>query len=181
MTLSFMAADRTRDPSRRDMPLPHAPQDHWRRPYRIGPWRVGISAVTLLLASFILMSAMIIALAGQREGGLATLILAVLAIAFALRLLRVGIWVSPRGLRQVNLLMTRTLKWRDVTRVRTAQQPVRWLSMPRTVQGEALEIERRRGEPLRTLLTTHSADFLGRYEAFDRAADVIEAWAAEHR
>ncbi len=32
------------------------------------------------------------------------------------------------------------------------------------------------------LLTSHNADFLGRDQlAFDRAADTVEAWAAEYR
>jgi hypothetical protein len=48
------------------------------------------------------------------------------------------------------------------------------------VQGQAVEIEPHRGEALRPLVTDHSADFLGRPHAFDRAADVLEAWAAEH-
>ena len=180
MPLPFLTADRAPD-APRDRPLPHAPQDHWRRPYRPGSWRVGIAALILLLSSYMLMSAMIIAVAGTLSGASATLVIAVLTIAVALRILRIGIWVSPRGLRQVNLLTTSTLRWREVSRVSTVQQPVKWLGLPRTVQGQALLIERRRGGPLRTLLTDHNSDFLGRPEAFDRAADVIEAWAAQHR
>lgn len=180
MPLPFLTADRAPD-APRGVPLPHVPQDHWRRPYRPGPWRVGIAALLLLLASYILMSAMIVALAGTRSGAGFTLALAVGVIAFALRLLRIGIWVSPRGLRQVNLLRTTTLRWREVARVSTVQQPVKWLGLPRTVQGQALLIERRRGRPLRTLLTDRNSDFLSRREAFDRAADVIEAWADQHR
>ncbi len=30
------------------------------------------------------------------------------------------------------------------------------------------------------LLTDHNADFLSRVEAFDRAADTVEAWEAEY-
>jgi hypothetical protein len=67
--------------------------------------------------------------------------------------------------------------------VRTVQQPVRWLGLPRTVQGQALLLERRGrtadGAPL--LMSTHNLDFLGRTEAFDRAADSVEAWADEYR
>ncbi|MDT0310335.1 PH domain-containing protein [Streptomyces sp. DSM 44917] len=181
MPLPFLAADRDSPGSPPDRPLPHyGADDHWRRPYRPGPWRVAISALTLLIAAYLLLSALIIALAGAPAGATVTLTTAALAIAFALRLLRIGVWVSPRGLRRVGMLRTRTLRWREIARVRTVQQPVQWLSLPRSVQGQALQIERRRGEPLRVLLTTHSADFLGRPEAFDRAADVLEAWAAEH-
>ncbi|WP_103502191.1 MULTISPECIES: hypothetical protein [Streptomyces] len=180
MPLPFLTADRAPDAPRGEA-LPHAAQDHWRRPYRPGSMRVGIAAVLLLLASYILFSALIIALAGTPAGASATVGLAALTIVFALRLLRIGVWVSPRGLRQVSLLTTRTVRWRDVGRVSTVQQPVRWVGLPRTVQGQALLIERRRGEPLRTLLTDHNSDFLRRPDAFERAADLIEAWAAEHR
>jgi hypothetical protein len=181
--LPFLAADR--DPAASPSqppgdPLPHPSHDFWRRPYRPGPWRVAIAALTLLIASYLLISAMIIAVAGTVPAAGATVLAAALTIALALRLLRMGIWVSPRGLRRVGLLFTRTLRWREVERISTVQQPVKWLGLPRSVQGQALQIERRRGEPLRTLLTDHNSDFLGRPEAFDRAADVLEAWAAEH-
>jgi hypothetical protein len=177
--LHFLAADR--DPAAaQHASLPHNAPDAWRRPYRPGPWRVAVAALTLLIAAYLLISAGIIAVAGTVSGGGATLAAAVLTIAFALRILRMGIWVCSRGLRRVGLLTTRTLRWREISRVSTVQQPVKWLGLPRSVQGQAVHIERRRGEPLRTLLTDHSADFLGRPEAFEQAADVLEAWAAEH-
>ncbi|OEV03607.1 hypothetical protein K378_03697 [Streptomyces sp. Amel2xB2] len=163
-------------------PLPHDVREHWRRPYRPGPWRVGGAAVLLLLASYMLFSALIIALAGSVTGALVCLVAALAVIALALRLLRVGVWVSAYGLRRVGLLTTVTLGWHEVAAVRTVQQPVRWLGLPRTVQGQALDVVRAGdGEALRTLLTDHNADFLARPEAFDRAADVIETWAAESR
>jgi hypothetical protein len=106
--------------------------------------------------------------------------LCVLLITVALRLLRVGVWVSKHGLRQSGLCYTVTLKWSEIAAVRTVQQPVKWLGLPRTLQGQALSVVRaRNGEPLRVLLTDRSADFLTRREAFERAADIIEAWAAE--
>ena len=66
--------------------------------------------------------------------------------------------------------------------MRTVQQPVRWLGLPRTVQGQALVLvsgDRSGAEPTQ-LLTTHNADFLGRPDAFDRAADGVEVWADEY-
>ncbi|RBM05094.1 hypothetical protein DEH69_29020 [Streptomyces sp. PT12] len=181
MPLNFLAADRDSAGPLSETALPHAGPDSWRRPYRPGPWRVGAAAVTLLIAAYLLISALIIVLAGSPTGAVATLVAAAVVIAFALRLLRMGIWVSARGLRRVGLLWTQTVRWREVSRVSTVQQPVKWLGLPRSVQGQALQVERRRGEALRTLLTDHNADFLARPEAFDRAADVLEAWAAEHR
>ncbi|MEU9122088.1 hypothetical protein AB0C96_19860 [Streptomyces sp. NPDC048506] len=181
MPLTFLTADRDLDDrAAESAALPHDEPDHWRRPYRPGPWRVGAAAVFLLLASFVLLSAMIIALAGSLPGALAVAAIGALVIALALRLLRVGIWVSAQGLRQVNLLQTTTEPWSTVASVRTRQQPVRWLGLPRTVQGQALIVERRQGTPLRAVVTDHSGDFLARPEAFEQAADVLEAWAAEY-
>lgn len=184
MPLPFLTADEghagAADAS--DMPLPHDARERWRRPYRPGPWRVAGGAMLLLLASYLLFSALIIALAGAVPGAAVCAGAAALVIALALRLLRVGMWVCAYGLRQVGLLRTVTLSWGQVAAVRTVQQPVRWLGMPRTVQGQALAVVRAGdGQPLRTLLTDHNADFLARPEAFDRAADVIESWAAESR
>ncbi|QIY57896.1 hypothetical protein HEP86_29430 [Streptomyces sp. RPA4-5] len=182
MPLPFLTADRDLDTGAAETAaLPNDEPDHWRRPYRPGPWRVGAAAVLLLLASFVLLSAMIIAMAGSLPGAAACAAVGALMIALALRLLRVGLWVSAQGLRQVNLLRTATEPWRGIATVRTRQQPVRWLGLPRTVQGQALIIERTQGEPLRTLITDHNGDFLSRPEAFEQAADVLEAWAAEHR
>ncbi len=184
MPLTFLTADH--DPvapvSGRDQPLPYDERASWRRPYRPGPWRVAGAAVLLLLTSYVLISAVIIAMAGQLSGAAVFAGLAALVTVVALRMLRMGVWVSREGLRQVGLLYTVTLPWTGIATVRTAQQPVKWLGLPRTVQGQALEVVRTRaGSPLRTVLTTHNADFLNRGEAFDQAADVIEGWADESR
>ncbi|MGW7579453.1 hypothetical protein [Streptomyces sp. NPDC054765] len=184
MPLPFLTADRDLDldnPAADSAALPHDEPDHWRRPYRPGPWRVGAAAVFLLLASFVLICAMIIAMAGSPAGAAVCALVGAVLIALALRLLRVGVWVSAHGLRQVNLLRTATEPWSAIASVGTRQQPVRWLGLPRTVQGQALIVERTQGEPLRALITDHNGDFLSRPEAFERAADVLEAWAAEYR
>ncbi|MET9803695.1 hypothetical protein [Streptomyces sp. NPDC006368] len=179
MPLPFLTADRAFDTDE-DVALPFEDHDQWRRPYRPGPWRVGAAAVALLLASFVLLAAMITAFAGTAVGGLVCLGVAALVIAAALRLLRIGTWVSREGVRRVAFLRTETLPWGRVSGVRTVQQPVRLLGLPRTVvQGQALVLVRQGGEQL-TLLTDHSADFLARVEAFDRAADAVEAWSAEY-
>ncbi|WP_432139386.1 MULTISPECIES: hypothetical protein [unclassified Streptomyces] len=182
MPLPFLTADRTAEATD-DVALPYEDQDRWRRPYRPGPWRVGAAAVCLLLASFVLFAAVVIALTGTVADAGTVLVLSLAVIAGALRLLRVGVWVSARGLRHVAFLVTRTVPWDQVVDVRTVQQPVRWLGLPRTVQGQALTLVRRGRAPKDTapLLTTHNADFLARPEAFDRAADTVEAWAAEQR
>ncbi|MEU9854317.1 hypothetical protein [Streptomyces sp. NPDC047974] len=180
MPLPFLTADRAFDADADDaVALPFDDHDQWRRPYRPGPYRVGAAALALLLASFVLLAAVIIAAAGAVGGAGVTFGFAVLIILAALRLLRMGTWVSRAGVRRVGFLATRTTPWAKVSAVRTAQQPVRWLNLPRTVQGQALLLDRTAGEQL-VLLTDHNADFLSRIEAFDRAADTVEAWYAEY-
>ncbi|MFG2334506.1 hypothetical protein ACGFMM_33570 [Streptomyces sp. NPDC048604] len=178
MPLPFLTADRAFDADD-DIALPFDDHDTWRRPYRPGPWRVGAAALALLLASFVLLAAVIITATGTLAGAAVTFGLAALIIAAALRLLRVGTWVSRNGLRHVRMLSTTTVPWHTVSGLRTVQMPVRWLGLPRTVQGQALVYVRRDGEQ-QPLLTDHSADFLSRVEAFDRATDTVEAWNAEY-
>jgi len=162
-------------------PLPHAARDGWMRPYRPGPWRVAAAALALMLAAYLMFAALIMVAAGSVQGAGACLGFAVLVIACTLRLLRMGVWISGKGLRQVGFFVTVTLPWRQVGRVHTAQQPVKVLGLPRTVMGQALLISRRGGQMLRPLMTDHNADFLGRVEAFDIAADALEGWATELR
>ncbi|MEU1401356.1 hypothetical protein ABZ471_03140 [Streptomyces sp. NPDC005728] len=182
MPLPFLTADRTFDAAS-ESPLPYDDLERWRRPYRPGPWRVGGAALGLLLSSFVLFAAVLIALTGKVSSAGVVFGLALAVIVSALRMLRMGVWVSAHGMRQVGFLQTRTVPWARVLSVRTAQQPVRWLGLPRTVQGQALALVRKDRAPEDTppLLTTHGLDFLNRPVAFDRAADTVEAWAAEYR
>ncbi|MCX3061750.1 hypothetical protein [Streptomyces beihaiensis] len=184
MPLPFLTADRDFGGSDESAStaLPFDDRDQWRRPYRPGPYRVGAAALLLLLASYVLSAAVIIALARDVPAAALCGGLAVVIIAVAVRALRMGTWVNSRGLRHVAFFSTQTVDWGRVTSARTVQQPVRWLGLPRTVQGQALVLVRRdRQDEQTTLLTTHNADFLGRFEAFDRAADSVEAWADEYR
>ncbi|WP_327370196.1 hypothetical protein [Streptomyces sp. NBC_01217] len=181
MPLPFLTADRAFDASAEDVALPFDDHDSWRRPYRPGPWRVAAAASLLLLASFVLIAGMIIVFAGAVPGATVCLTLALVVIVCALRLLRVGAWVSRHGVRRVGFLSTTTVPWNRVAAVRTVQQPVRWLGFPRTVQGQALIVVRQGGEAMEPLLTDSNADFLARGEAFDRAADTVEAWGDEYR
>ncbi|MCF1596060.1 hypothetical protein [Streptomyces muensis] len=181
MPLPFLTADRAFETAD-DVALPFDDLDRWRRPYRPGPWRVGVAALWLLLASYVLFAAVVIALTGTVTEAAVVFGIALAIIAVALRLLRMGVWVSARGLRQVRFLVTRTVPWEQVVTVRTVQQPVRWLGLPRTVQGQALLlVQRGRAEgDMPTLMTTHNTDFLARVTAFERAADSVEVWASEN-
>ncbi|MFI5826585.1 hypothetical protein ACIA6C_04895 [Streptomyces sp. NPDC051578] len=182
MPLPFLTADGVTDADEHeDEALPHEDHDRWRRPYRPGPWRVAIAALLLLLTAFMLLATMIIAFAGAWGGAVGCLAAALAVLGATLRLLLTGVWVSRRGLRHVAFFRTRSTPWSAVDRIRTVQQPVRLLGLPRTVQGQALTVSGQDGSGLTVLLTDHNADFLTRGEAFERAADVVGAWADEYR
>ncbi|MCS0636485.1 hypothetical protein NX801_12590 [Streptomyces sp. LP05-1] len=192
MPLSFLTADRAADETPTtagltgDSALPFDDHDAWRRPYRPGPWRVGAAALALLPAAFLLLAAVGLVLTGALTAAAVSLGAALLVIAAALRLLRMGVWVSRHGVRRVGFLVARTVPWARVASMRTTQQPVRLLGLPRTVQGQALVLTERgeRAQPdggrKLVLLTDRNADFLSRVEAFDRAADTVEAWGEEY-
>lgn len=168
-------------PSPEDPEDPYDTRHRWRRPYSPGPLRVGGAAVVLLLAGYVLLSALIIALAGSWIGAGVCGAVGALLITLAVRLVRTGIWVGPQGLRQLRLLSGTTLAWSEVAGVRMVQQPVRLLGLPRTVQGQVLLVERAQGEPLPALVSNHGADFLGRPLAFAAAAYAVEDWVAEFK
>lgn len=184
MPLPFLTADGALDErgtaagTGQDGPAPRL-DERWRRPYSPGPWRVAGAALLLVLASYLLFATVIVEAAGTGSGAVAMLTAGVLVVASTVRLLRVGVWVSRQGLRVVTPLRTTTLRWEQVGAVRTAQQPVRLLMLPRTVQGQALLMRRADGTALPSLLTDHSPDFLGRPESFDVTADLIESLAEE--
>jgi hypothetical protein len=178
--LPFLTADRAFDAAAEDVALPYDDHGQWRRPYRPGPWRVAAAAMLLLLASFVLLAATIIAATGQLTGAAVCALLGALVIVSSLRLLRMGTWVSRHGVRRVGFFATTTVPWGKAQALRTVQQPVKWLGLPRTVQGQALVLVRQGGETLPPLLTDHSADFLARGEAFERATDTVEAWSDEY-
>ncbi|CAM5686277.1 hypothetical protein SALBM135S_07314 [Streptomyces alboniger] len=129
-----------------------------------------------------LFAAVIIAFADSLAAAGACAALAAVIVLSSLRLLRMGTWVSAHGVRRVGFLSTQTVPWAQIAAVRTAQQPVRWLGLPRTVQGQALILVRRdeAAGGQRLLLTDRNADFLARHEAFNKAADSIEVWADEY-
>lgn len=184
MPLPFLTADRALDeegPAAGAAPLPYEDPGRRRRPYRPGPWRVGGAALLLLLASYVLFSAVIIALAGSVPAAGVCVAVAALVIVGAVRLVRTGVWMDEEGLRLTGLFSATTVRWSQVTAIRTAQQPVRWLGLPWSVQGQAVLIELAGGPSPRVAATDHSADFLGRPEAFGMAADAIEGWAAQYR
>ncbi|MGW2327127.1 hypothetical protein ACWC5C_15315 [Streptomyces sp. NPDC001700] len=194
MPLPFLTAERAHDDDRAGpeaAPLSHVDvtyaegayedPERRRRPYRPGPWRVGGAAVLLLLASYLLFSALIIILAGSGSTAGVCVAAAALAIAFAFRMVGAGVRASARGLRRTGLFSSTTLAWQDVASIHTVQGPVRVLGLPRTAQGQAVLAERTSGGAPLTLFTSHDTDFLKRPEAFRAAVDTLDGWADRYR
>ena len=86
MPLPFLTAERA-FAATDDVPLPFEDRERWRRPYRPGPWRVATAALALLLASYVLFAAVVIALTGSVSDAAVIFGLSVLVIIAALRLL----------------------------------------------------------------------------------------------
>nr|WP_202447678.1 PH domain-containing protein [Streptomyces sp. SID5468] len=174
--MSFLAPDSAHDEHSLDRADASADpgRDGWRRPYRPGPWRVAVAAVLLVVASYLLFAGLIVAAAGETGRAGVLVGAGVVVTAVAGRLLCCGVRVGRAGLRVTGLLRTTTWRWERIAQVRTVQQPVRLLGLPRTVQGQALVLRPVRGQAPRPLLTDRDADFMGRPEAFDIAADAIE-------
>ena len=87
-----------------------------------------------------------------------------------------GVWVSARGLRRVGFFGTRTVPL-GAGRGGTDGAAAGALAgaAAHASRGRRWLVGATGRRPLRPLLTDHNADFLARAEAFDRAADAIEA------
>ncbi|GAA4948153.1 membrane protein [Streptomyces heliomycini] len=181
--LSFLTADRAFDTAD-DVALPYDDRDAG----GAVPSRAvagGAAALLLLLASFVLFAAVIIATtatADVRRDGLRRRTGRRGRRAATAAHGRVGELprAAPCGLRDHPYDGPGS---RSSPCARCSSRCAGW-GLPRTGAGQALVIARRgrSAESPAPLLTSHNADFLGRDKlAFDRAADTVEAWAAEYR
>ena len=93
-----------------------------------------------------------------------------------------GVWVSAHGLRRVGFFVT---THGAVERGRRGPYGAAAGALARAAADGAGAGAGRSSAPAArsrcALLTDHNADFLSRAEAFDRAADTVEAWADEYR
>jgi hypothetical protein len=92
-------------------------------------------------------------------------VLAVLWVAGCWRIMRMGVYVSQRGVRVRGLVRTRTVAWRDIEHVRLhdAAHKIGRLEIP---SGMTVLIERRDGVAVQTSLWAQGVDFHGRPGAF---------------
>lgn len=151
----------------------------WRRPYSVGPCRVGGATLLLALCPMLLLGALVSYVADGTVRALVAGVLAVLLVALAVRTLRMGVWVSSRGLRYVTWFRTRTLSWSRIAGIRTRQEPVRVLGTPRRSNGQAVLVEMTDGSVLEEVLSDHDADFLRRAEEFEETTAALLEWSRE--
>lgn len=175
-------------------PDPHRPLDHdyvqrkWVRLYRPGPWRVAVMVPTALLLVLAMTVVVTAALATPghmlvRVTGLAVAALVAAAIGlFLSRVLTAGVYVNDEALRMLSLRGTRVVPWSGVVDVRRVPGPLPMLGLPiRSANAEQVVLVLTDGDDLATPVTSVSADFLGRAEAFDIAAMALERWWAAGR
>lgn len=156
------------------------------RLHRPGPWR---TALVVLLAVLTTWSALAAAVAVSGARGLGTkalvLVIAMLPVGLLVwvtsRVLAVGPYVSDRLLRQTRVLSLTEVDWSEVADVRRVRDRVPVLGIGPRVDGERIVVVLRDGSDLATTVTTASADFLGRPEAYDVAALAVERWWNESR
>lgn len=97
-----------------------------------------------------------------------------ICLGFVGRLYRVGVYVSDRGVRVVNVLHTRTLTWAEVNRVYLAPLKVPVIGTWPTM-ATSIWIELADGKKIQTMLNSQSAEFLLRRRAFADAFAQIES------
>jgi hypothetical protein len=88
-----------------------------------------------------------------------------------------GVYVSDDGLRLVTLRGMRSMPWREVADVSSAQArtPVLGVPFART-HGQQVVVTMRDTGPVQTTMTSTGLDFVGRSEAYDAAALTVERW-----
>lgn len=156
-------------------------QDVWVRAYRPGPWRVALLIAAAGLGSYLALVA-VVSLGTAGSPSRTAVVAAGAAVALGgwawliVRVLRVGLWVSDDGLREIRIGHAVTWPWADVHAVGLQPQPVRLLGLGPSRAGHAVTVETSDAEHP-TVLTSLSPDFLGRAEAFDIAVSAVHNWA----
>jgi hypothetical protein len=156
------------------------------RLHRPGPWRTALVVLLAVLTTWCALAAAV-AVAGARGLLVKALVLVVVMIPVGVlvwltaRILAVGPYVTDEALRQNRVLSVSEVTWTDIADVRRVRMPVPVLGVGPRTGGERVVVVLRDGSELATTITTASADFLGRAEAYDVAALAVERWWQESR
>ena len=139
--------------------------ESWVRPYTVGTGRwlvIGWEAVALGLLGWTSVDTFDLGWHGIRV--LAS-VLAVVWVLGSWRILQMGAYVSPKGLRIQGLLLSRTLRWQDVAHVRLHKATHR-IGPWEIESGMTVLIERSDGSMVNTELWAQGVDFHSRPKVF---------------
>jgi hypothetical protein len=139
--------------------------ENWVRPYSVGTGRwlvIGWEAVALVLLGWTSIDTFGLGWHGLRVMASA---LAVVWVLGSARILQMGAYVSPAGLRIQGLLRTRTLRWHEIAHVRLHKATHR-IGPWEIESGMTVLIERRDGGCVDTELWAQGVDFHSRPKAF---------------
>ena len=156
------------------------------RLHRPGPWRTALVIALAVLTTWSALAAAV-AVSGARGLAVKAIVLAIAMVPVGAlvwvtsRVLAVGPYVTDRMLRQTRVLSLTEVDWVDITDVRRVRGRVPLLGICPRTDGERVVVVLRDGSELETTVTTASADFLARPEAYDVAALGIERWWHENR
>ncbi len=140
-------------------------EDAWERPYTPGQGRwlvIGWEAAALTLLTWTTIRQF--DLTGHRITLLSCAIAALWVIG-AWRIIQMGAYLGPGGLRIHGLLRSHTMNWRDVTNVRLHKATQR-LGPWEIDTGTTVLIERRNGATVNTELWAQGVDFHSRPKVF---------------
>ena len=144
----------------------------WHRPYSPGPGRWFVVAWELFGLAFFgwATEGALRPSIGWTPRGTVLLVLA-LFVAWVLasyRILRMGVYVSDRGVRILGLLGRRTVHWSEVERI-TVRETRHSIGRLRVAGGMSVQIDPRDGAPIETTLWAQGIDFAFRRHAFHAA------------
>ena len=156
-------------------------QHKWLRLYRPGPVRVfgtGLCGLATML-----IAALAITFATQSRGlvaiatvGLISLAMLWGAATFTIRVLTGGVYVTDFGVRLLTLRSARVLPWGDIVDVRRVAESRRPLGLFPQRAAQSVLMVMKTGDDLDSHVNTVNTDFLGRPEAYDIAALSLERW-----
>ncbi|MGC9671260.1 PH domain-containing protein [Planosporangium sp. 12N6] len=145
---------------------------HWHRPYSPGPGRWFVVAWELFGLAFFGWTterALRPSLA-LTPPGIIALVVALFAawVLISYRILRMGVYVSDRGVRVRGLLRTRTVRWAEVERV-TVRETRHSIGRFQVAGGLSVQLDPHDGPAIETTLWAQGIDFAFRRDAFHAA------------
>ncbi len=150
------------------------------RLHRPGPWRTALVIMLAVASAWVAVTAVVAVITAQGFTRVLVLVLVAVPVVSAWwltsRVLTTGVYIHDGGLRLSRVLSITEVDWPAVIDVRRVPEQVPLLGIGPRVAGERLVLVLADATDLATTVTSRSADFLGRPEAYDMAALRLERW-----